>query len=77
MNGSLFKLRIREYSISTYIYNKDQPNVSKFAIHGSYGEKEALLQQTLKKEYHYISTFPIETFLVDWGWQIKLNNGCE
>ena len=62
MDGSLFKLKIHEYSISTYIYHKDQPNVGKFAIHGSYGKREALLQHKLKKEY----TFPHFPWRLSW-----------
>ena len=34
------------YGISTYIYHKNQPNVGKYTIHGSYGLDD---KQTQKK----------------------------
>ena len=31
------------YGVYTYIYHKNQPNVGKYTIHGSYGNKVNLL----------------------------------
>ena len=68
--------QIKDSYLPTFTIKINQTSVNLLYM-DPMGKREALLQQTLKKEYHYISTFPLEAFLVDWGWQIKLNNGCE
>ena len=34
------------YGIFTYIYHKNQPNVGKYAIHGSYGNRKSHRRNT-------------------------------